>query len=219
VRWRPSAVTPAHRGRGAAKPPVSGADPAKPSPPRHVAMSWARRLKRVFGVQIESCARCGGELKIIASIEEPQLIAKMIEQVSLSKRRRACSRAQEHPLAWRHEFSRHINQPSVAQRECEYLTAGRPSCERSRGRRVMGVDRIPWWFVCGLVDDEIGAFFAVDRHRRLQQRSAWGYLPEGRMGLRIRVKTLIPANRLYFAGRDFNFRVTTLIPTHKLTAE
>jgi hypothetical protein len=100
-------VTPAHRGRGAAKPPVSGADPAKPSPPRHVAMSWARRLKRVFGVQIESCARCGGELKIIASIEEPQLIAKMIEQVSLSKRRRACSRAQEHPLAWRHEFSRH----------------------------------------------------------------------------------------------------------------
>jgi hypothetical protein len=62
-----AAVRPAHRGRGAAKPPVSGADPAKPSPPRHVAMSWARRLKRVFGVQIESCARCGGELKIIAA--------------------------------------------------------------------------------------------------------------------------------------------------------
>jgi hypothetical protein len=39
-------------------------------------MSWAGRLKRVFGVQIESCARCGGELKIIASIEEPQLIAQ-----------------------------------------------------------------------------------------------------------------------------------------------
>jgi hypothetical protein len=27
--------------------------------------------------QIEGCARCGGELKIIASIEEPQLIAKI----------------------------------------------------------------------------------------------------------------------------------------------
>ncbi len=59
-----AAVTPAHRGRGAAPPPVSGADPTKPSTPRHVAMSWARRLKRVFGVEIESCARCGGELKI-----------------------------------------------------------------------------------------------------------------------------------------------------------
>jgi hypothetical protein len=76
-----AAVTPAHRGRGAPKPPMSGADPAQPSPPRHVGMSWARRLKRVFGVQIESCARCGGQLKIIASIEEPQLIAKILSHL------------------------------------------------------------------------------------------------------------------------------------------
>ena len=62
-------------------PPVSGADPTKPSTPRHVAMSWARRLKRVFGVEIESCTRCGGELKIIASIEEPQLIAKILSHL------------------------------------------------------------------------------------------------------------------------------------------
>jgi hypothetical protein len=76
-----AAVTPAQRGRGAATPPVSGADPTKPSTPRHVAMSWARRLKRVFGVEIESCTRCGGELKIIASIEEPQLIAKILSHL------------------------------------------------------------------------------------------------------------------------------------------
>ncbi len=76
-----SAVTPAQRGRGAATPPVSGADPTKPSTPRHVAMSWARRLKRVFGVEIECCARCGGQLKIIASIEEPQLIAKILSHL------------------------------------------------------------------------------------------------------------------------------------------
>jgi hypothetical protein len=61
--------------------PVSGADPTKPSTPRHVAMSWARRLKRVFGVEIECCARCGGQLKIIASIEEPQLIAKILSHL------------------------------------------------------------------------------------------------------------------------------------------
>ena len=76
-----AAVTPAHRGRGAATLPVSGADPTQPSTPRHVAMSWARRLKRVFGVEIESCTRCGGELKIIASIEEPQLIAKILSHL------------------------------------------------------------------------------------------------------------------------------------------
>lgn len=37
---------------------------------------WARRLKRVFGIEIEDCARCRGNLKIIASIEEPEVIAK-----------------------------------------------------------------------------------------------------------------------------------------------
>ena len=76
-----SALTPAQRGRAAATPPVSGADQAKPSPPRHVAMSWARRLKRVFGVEIERCTRCDGQLKIIASIEEPQLIAKILSHL------------------------------------------------------------------------------------------------------------------------------------------
>ncbi len=74
-------VTPAHRGRGAATPPASVADPAKPLTPRHVAMSWARRLKRVFDVEIEICTRCGGQLKIIASIEEPQLIAKILSHL------------------------------------------------------------------------------------------------------------------------------------------
>jgi hypothetical protein len=29
-------------------------------------MNWARRLKRVFGIEIEQCARCGGRLKVIA---------------------------------------------------------------------------------------------------------------------------------------------------------
>ena len=76
-----AAVTPAQRGRGGARLPASGADPAKVSTPRHVAMSWARRLKRVFGVEIESCARCGGQLKIIASIEEAQLIAKILSHL------------------------------------------------------------------------------------------------------------------------------------------
>ena len=37
----------------------------------HVAMNWARRLKRVFGVEIERCGRCAGRLRIIASIEQP----------------------------------------------------------------------------------------------------------------------------------------------------
>ena len=35
-------------------------------------------LKRVLGVEIEGCARCGGKLLIIASIQEPEVIAKIL---------------------------------------------------------------------------------------------------------------------------------------------
>ena len=41
-------------------------------------MTWARRLKRVFGIEIERCARCRGRVKVIASIEEPALIASIL---------------------------------------------------------------------------------------------------------------------------------------------
>jgi hypothetical protein len=63
-----AAITPAGRGKGRKQPVEEGADPPVP---RHVAMGWAQRLKRVFGIEIEACARCSGRLKVIASIEEP----------------------------------------------------------------------------------------------------------------------------------------------------
>jgi hypothetical protein len=44
---------------------------------KDIRMNWARRLKRVFGIEIEQ-ARCGGRLKVIASIEEPELIERIL---------------------------------------------------------------------------------------------------------------------------------------------
>ena len=73
-----AAVTPAERGMGAPKLLAPAADPAKPPTPRHVAMNWARRLKRVFGIEIDTCVRCGGALRIIASIEQPAFIARIL---------------------------------------------------------------------------------------------------------------------------------------------
>jgi hypothetical protein len=72
-------------------------------------MSWARRLKRVFDVEIECCARCGGQLKIIASIEEPQLIAKILSeraapeqyQSELPLRKRGPAAAAQPAVNWR----------------------------------------------------------------------------------------------------------------------
>ena len=73
------AVTPAHRGVGSAQQQTAAA--ATPATPRHVAMNWARRLKRVFGIEIECCARCGGKLRILASIEQPEVIAQILSHL------------------------------------------------------------------------------------------------------------------------------------------
>jgi ribosomal protein S27E len=66
-----AAITPAGRGSKARS------EPERPMP-KQVALNWARRLKRVFGVEIEQCARCGGRLQVIASIEEPELIERIL---------------------------------------------------------------------------------------------------------------------------------------------
>jgi hypothetical protein len=47
-------------------------------------MSWARLLKRVFDIDIERCPRCGGKLKIIAAIEEPAVIERILTHLGLS---------------------------------------------------------------------------------------------------------------------------------------
>ncbi len=41
-------------------------------------MTWAQRLKRVFGIDIETCPACGGALRIIAGIEDPVVIQKIL---------------------------------------------------------------------------------------------------------------------------------------------
>ena len=48
---------------------------------RQRALTWAQRLKRVFALDIETCRRCGGRLRVIASIEEPARIERILEHL------------------------------------------------------------------------------------------------------------------------------------------
>lgn len=43
-------------------------------------ISWARPLKLVFNIDIESCD-CGGKLKILAAIEDPKVIKKILDHL------------------------------------------------------------------------------------------------------------------------------------------
>ena len=49
-------------------------------------MGWARLLKRVFDLDLEHCPQCGGEFRIIAAIEEPAVIAKILAHLGLPAR-------------------------------------------------------------------------------------------------------------------------------------
>ena len=44
----------------------------------HVAMAWAQRLKRVFNIDIEVCGRCGGTVRVIACIEDQDVIDRIL---------------------------------------------------------------------------------------------------------------------------------------------
>jgi hypothetical protein len=53
------------------------AKPDKPLAP----MTWMQRLKRVFAIDIETCPNCGGKLTVIACIEDPDVIATILEHI------------------------------------------------------------------------------------------------------------------------------------------
>jgi ribosomal protein S27E len=48
---------------------------------RQRALTWAQRLKRVFAIDIQVCGRCGGRLRVIASIEEQATIERILEHL------------------------------------------------------------------------------------------------------------------------------------------
>jgi hypothetical protein len=60
-----------------------GNPPAAAEPPSPARISWARLLKRVFNVDVEACNVCGGKTKIIAAIEDPPVIRKILGHLGL----------------------------------------------------------------------------------------------------------------------------------------
>ena len=67
-------------------PEKSGDDAARHAHETTSRKGCARLLKRVFDIDLEHCPQCGGELKIIAAIEEPAVIVRILTHLGLPAR-------------------------------------------------------------------------------------------------------------------------------------
>jgi len=65
--------------------PQQPAKQEEPQKPKAYGMTWAQRLKRVFAIDIEQCEKCGGPVRIIASIEKPEVIDKILKHLGLEQ--------------------------------------------------------------------------------------------------------------------------------------
>jgi hypothetical protein len=71
-------VSPSKRGKGnKARVPDEPPTPAE----CRAAMTWAQRLKRVFGIDMETSPACDGAVKVIACIEDPVVIKRILDHL------------------------------------------------------------------------------------------------------------------------------------------
>jgi hypothetical protein len=48
---------------------------------QQASMRWAQRLNCVFQIDVETCPKCGGTIKIIACIEDPPVIERILNHL------------------------------------------------------------------------------------------------------------------------------------------
>jgi len=56
---------------------------SKTNPKSKSRVTWARLLKRVFNIDVSKCNKCSGNMKIIAAIEDPKVIKKILAHLGL----------------------------------------------------------------------------------------------------------------------------------------
>jgi hypothetical protein len=75
-------ITPAGRGKG--RKAAEDSDD-RSFAERHMAMSWAQRLKRVFNIDLEICEQCQGPVKVIACVEDPVAIRQILDHLAATE--------------------------------------------------------------------------------------------------------------------------------------
>ena len=67
-------------------PNTADGDGERSSASTRTRLSWAQLLKRVFAIDITTCPQCGGTLTLLAAIEDPTVISKILTHLGLPSR-------------------------------------------------------------------------------------------------------------------------------------
>ena len=98
-----------HRAMIVPKPKLEAPELRPEDQPTKSHIGWARLLKRVFNIDVETCHQCGGKMKIIAAIEDPLVIKKILTHLGLPTRPPTPWLARGPPPTHEHDFQQFPN--------------------------------------------------------------------------------------------------------------
>lgn len=67
-------------------PVASAGAPARPDAARTRRLTWAELMKRVFAIDVLECPRCGGPMRILATIHPPETTSAILACLGLPVR-------------------------------------------------------------------------------------------------------------------------------------
>ncbi len=76
-----------------------------PAPPRRKNYTWSQLLRRVFDIDVSICELCGGPVKIIAAIEDPTTVQKILDHLALPSKPPPISPARNERPRIEHDFA------------------------------------------------------------------------------------------------------------------
>jgi hypothetical protein len=82
-RARAAAEAQAGADREAGGPSIPGPPDPEPPNPKRCNAAWASLISRVWGYEVLSCPRCGGKMRILAAIHDPDSLQRITEHFGL----------------------------------------------------------------------------------------------------------------------------------------
>lgn len=88
ARWRSRAVTYEEPGASLGEPACASTTPGRPelhdaAPVKPRYWAWADLMRRAFEIDVLACPRCGGRMRLVATIEDPRVIRQILARLGL----------------------------------------------------------------------------------------------------------------------------------------